>query len=238
MSKRLKISPRPALLACVAVAAMLAGCGDTPYLTIIGTAAKGDAVVGGAVSVSCARGIGDAVSDGQGGFVVIVANGEGPCLLKLTPVGGVPMYSFTTGTGSQMTANITPMTNLLVSYLSNVPGAAAATPEDWFRLPAVQSLLTVPAAVDQRVVGDFLPLLKSLATQGGQTLTLNSADFLRTPFTPGPSASPIDAALLALRAANVVTSTGVPTPAAQSALVTGASDDTPVPPTTTGTGGG
>jgi hypothetical protein len=92
--------------------------------------------------------------------------------------------------------------------------------------------------VDQRVVGDFLPLLKSLVTQGGQTLTLNSADFLRTPFTPGPSASPIDAALLALRDANVVTSTGVPTPAAQSALVTGASDDTPVPPTTTGTGGG
>lgn len=227
-------------LAALAIAAALAGCGGSapPDLLITGTAALGAPVVNGAVVVTCAKGTGTATSTGTGSYSVVVIAGEGPCLLKITPPGGVPMYSFSTGTTTEFTANITPLTNMLVTYMMNVPGATASSPETWFALPAVQSFLAVPAAVDARIVGDFLPLIKTIAASGGVTLTLNNADFLRTPFVANPTTSPLDAALVQLKTANVVTSTGAPTAATTMTVTSSAKTAKPVPPTTTGSGGG
>lgn len=243
---RLNPHPLPAhrlALAAIAVAAGLAGCGgdSTPALQISGTAATGAPVVNGAVTATCKTGSGNAVTDAQGGFQVFVGNGEGPCLLKLVPASGgvATLYSMASGTSTSLTGNITTLTNLLVNYLTKVPitGATApATPETWFQLPATQSLLAVPAAVDARIVNDFLPVITTLSTNGGHPITLTSTDFLRTPFSPVVS-NPQDAVLETLVTATVVTSTGTPAPATTTTLTTAATDDTAVPPATTGTGG-
>src|SRR5438034_5331221 len=112
--------------------ALLAACGggggsSGSALTLKGTAATGAPVVG-AVTATCKSGTGTATSNPDGSFTVVVNNGVGPCLLAITPPGGAPIYSVTSGSGATQTANITPMTNLLVSYLRNVPGMTAADP--------------------------------------------------------------------------------------------------------------
>ena len=148
--------------------ALLTACGGgggggsaSSDLTLRGTAATGLPLVG-TVAANCKTGTGTAVSNLDGSFTVVVNNGVGPCLLAITPTGGATLYSFTSGSGATQTANITPMTNLLVGYLRNVPGMSAADPVAWFALPAVKALLADTAAVTARIVNDFVPALKML----------------------------------------------------------------------------
>ncbi len=229
-----------AALACAVFAVGLAGCGDDPdEIVVQGTAAKGDPLGNATVTATCKAGTGSATSNSDGSYRVVVTDGQGPCLLKVTS-GSSTFYSVATGTGSELNANITPLTTMLVSYLVNVPVSGSGVPasaEAWFALSATQSLLSVPSAVDSRIVNDFLPVVRTLATQGGQTLNLTSADFLHVAFSP-TTGNPQDNILDQLVAANVVTSTGAQTPTTSATLATSASDDTPVPPQTTGTGGG
>ena len=137
-------------LACLVLggSALLTACGGGDSvtggaaLTLRGTAAVGAPLVG-AVSASCKTGTGTATSNLDGSYTVIVNNGVGPCLLSIT-AGSVTLYSVTSGTGSALTGNITPMTNALVNYLLNVPGMSAANPAAWFALPATQTLRLTP----------------------------------------------------------------------------------------------
>ena len=83
-------------LACLVLggSALLAACGgDSAALTLSGTAATGKATNGGALNATCKSGTGTATSGIDGSFKNVVANGTGPCLLKITPVGGVRLYS-------------------------------------------------------------------------------------------------------------------------------------------------
>ncbi|UUZ76172.1 hypothetical protein LP414_33245 [Polaromonas sp. P1(28)-13] len=203
-------------------------------LTLNGTAATGAPVVNGAVTATCKTGTGTATSNANGSYTVTVSNGVGPCLLAITPVGGVPMYSVTSGSGATQTANITPMTNLLVSYLRNVPGMTAADPAAWFALPTTRALLADTAALTARIVTDFVPALKTLVP----TLSVATADFLSTAFTANPGSSTTDADLEKLKTAGIVTSTGTPSAAATASLTTAASNDTPVVAPTGATGAG
>jgi hypothetical protein len=140
---------------------LLAACGggggsSGSALTVKGTAAKGVPLVG-AVSATCKTGTGTATSNLDGSYTVVINNGVGPCLLAITPTGGATLYSITSGSGATQTANITPMTNLLVNYLGNVPGMnGTANPTAWFALPAVKALLADPAALATRIVNDFI----------------------------------------------------------------------------------
>ena len=224
-------------LACVVLggSALLAACGGgdgDAALTLKGTAAVGAPLVG-AVTATCKTGTGSATSNSDGTYTVAIVGGVGPCLLKIQPATGATLYSITSGSGATQTANITPMTNMLVTYLLNVPGMKAATPEAWFAQPVVKTLLTDTTGLSTRITRDFLPALKALLP----TLSVNSTDFLFTAFVANP-ASATDADLETLKTAGVVTSTGEPSAAAASALVTSAANDTPVAGATGATGAG
>ena len=216
-------------LACLVLggSALLAACGSGgdggSALTLKGTAATGQPVVG-AVTATCKTGTGTATSNLDGSFTVVVNGGVGPCLLAITPTGGATLYSVTSGSGATQTANITPMTNLLVNYLRSVPGMTAADPATWFALPSVRALLADTAALTARIVTDFVPALKTLLP----SLSLADAGFLFTAFTANPASSSIDADLEKLKTAGIVTSTGAPSAATTSSLTTAASNDTAV----------
>ena len=225
-------------LACVVLggSALLAACGGggdgDAALTLKGTAAVGAPLVG-AITATCKTGTGSATSNSDGTYTVAIVGGVGPCLLKIQPATGATLYSITSGSGATQTANITPMTNMLVTYLLNVPGMKAATPEAWFAQPVVKTLLTDTTGLSTRITRDFLPTLKALLP----TLSVNSTDFLFTAFVANP-ASATDADLEKLKTAGVVTSTGAPSAAAASALATSAANDTPVVGATGATGAG
>ena len=218
-------------LACLVIggSALLAACGGGSgggggsALTLQGTAATGAPLVG-TVTASCKAGTGTAVSNPDGSFSVVFSNGVGPCLLAITPTGGATLYSVTSGSGATQTANITPMTNMLVSYLRSVPGMSAADPAAWFALPAVQMLLADTAALTARIDNDFIPALKTLLP----SLSVANAGFLFTAFIASPTSSATDADLEKLKTAGIVTATGAPSAAATSSLAVAASNDSPV----------
>lgn len=227
-------------LACLVLggSALLAACGggggdSGSTLTVKGTAAVGAPLVG-AVTATCKTGTGTTTSNSDGSYTVAIAGGVGPCLLAIKPASGNVLYSITSGSGATQTANITPMTNMLVTYLRNVPGMIAASPEVWFALPAAKTLLTDTSTLTGRIINDFLPAMKALLP----TLSAADAGFLFTAFTANPTSSPTDADLEKLQKANVVTSTGAPSAAAADSLKTAASNDVPVVPPTGATGAG
>ena len=226
-------------LACVVLggSALLAACGGgggdgDAALTLKGTAAVGAPLVG-AITATCKTGTGSATSNSDGTYTVAIVGGVGPCLLKIQPATGATLYSITSGSGATQTANITPMTNMLVTYLLNVPGMKAATPEAWFAQPVVKTLLTDTTGLSTRITRDFLPALRTLLP----TLSVANTDFLFMAFVANP-ASATDADLEKLKTAGVVTSTGAPSAATASALATSAANDTPVVGATGATGAG
>lgn len=165
-------------------------------LTLNGTAAVGKPVIG-SVTATCKTGVGTATSNADGSYTININGGVGPCLLKLTPADGTAaMYSITSGSGASQTANITPITSQLVSYLRSVPGMNnTASPEAWFALPSVGALLANTAALNERIVRDFIPALKAQVPG----LSISTASFLSTTFTANPGSSTADADLERLK---------------------------------------
>lgn len=120
-----------------AVACALVACGGgggsdpatpTPVtptsLTLSGTAATGKAVVG-AVAAICSSGTGTATSVSNGSYQITVSGGLLPCIVKITDAtSGAVLHSVATGSGTTATANITPLTELV---LAQAAGGKAAT---------------------------------------------------------------------------------------------------------------
>jgi len=185
---------------------LLSACGSSSSgLTLSGTSAKG-APLEGTVIVTCKSGSGSVSTNGNGFYTISLNPGEGPCLVKLTPKdGSAPLYSISSGTSTQQVANVTAMTNLLVNYLENVPGVTATTPEAWFALSTTQYLLGTPTVLNNRIVNDFIPAMKTLVP----SLALTSTGFLDTSFTASTTpTAPDDIDLEKLLTAAVVSSTG------------------------------
>lgn len=211
-------------------AAMLVACGGDPTLTVKGTAATGDPLDGAEVVATCKSGTGSATSTGTGTYTVNVNNGEGPCLIKASK-GSTVLYSVSSGTGATQTANVTPLTNLFVTYLLNAgTGTAPATPEAWFGNTANQTFLAQPELV-ATYVAPFVAVINSIAGSTVIDSTVASS-FLSGTFTAA-AGNPVDDALEALKTANVVTSTGAPSTATTTAVIVAA--DVQVPPSS-GTG--
>ncbi len=114
----------------------LAGCGGSSGgitsastapaaapITLSGTAAGGAAIAGGAVNAKCATGSGTATTAADGSYTLTVT-GIAPCMLQVTdPTNAAKVYYSAVPAGAT-TANITPLTSLVVA---NAIGADPAT---------------------------------------------------------------------------------------------------------------
>ena len=129
------------LSALVAATTLLAACGGssapTPpppppppppaaSLTLQGTAATGAAIAGATVTAKCNGGTGTATTAANGTYSIALTAGTLPCVLKVTMASG-DLYSLATGTGTTVTANLTPFTQLIVADLTGKDPAAYFT---------------------------------------------------------------------------------------------------------------
>ena len=228
------IAKRPAatrlvkVLAGAGIALALAACGSDydsppPDLVLKGTAAVGAAIVNAPVSVVCKTGTGTATTAADGTYTVNVASGTGPCVLTVTTAGGATLRSIAAGSGN---VNITPLTELLVSYIAVQTGAgASASPSALVANANVNTVMTnntVFNATVSRVVAQ-------VQAAAGAGVTVPS-DFLTAPLVAksatNPTGNALDQVLDALRARNVITATGAPAPTVVAAVQTEASRNT------------
>jgi hypothetical protein len=180
-----------ALVAC-------GGGGGSPNGSISGTAAVGAALGNATIQLSCKNGAASTTSNSSGAFSASFKF-DGPCLLTATS-GSTTLNSFAVGSG---TYNITPLTQLLLSYLAGQLGTtlngllAGITTNATYQSALTNS--TVIANAENAVA----TIIKKTY---GVTLTAN--DFLTVSFTPGQPGA--DADLDSLSAAGAITSNGQP----------------------------
>jgi len=119
-------------LVILGLSAVLAACGggsgggstSSSPLTITGTAATGAAIQGGAVAATCQSGTGTATTNSDGTYTLTITNGTLPCLLRVTTTIGTPIVLYSAAEAGATTANITPLTQLVVA---NALGSDPAT---------------------------------------------------------------------------------------------------------------
>jgi hypothetical protein len=155
------------------------GTTDTPAaLSLKGVAATGAAIGGKSVEAKCATGTGSAMSNTDGSFTVSVSSGSLPCVLKVTPATGPALYSVATGTGSTATANISPVTQLVMASLTGADPAAYFTSFD----------STAAAAVTSAKITEAVSAVKSTLLAAG--LDLADIDVLAGTLTPATTSTP------------------------------------------------
>jgi hypothetical protein len=129
----------------------LVACGgdSSPALTVSGVAATGLAIDGGSVVVQCVSGTGTATTQSNGAYSVSVTDGQGPCLITVTK-GAIVLRSITpkTTTGTAV-ANVTPISNAIVTALVQAKGAAtpAALVSNAAFIPSNENLTRTVEAV-------------------------------------------------------------------------------------------
>jgi hypothetical protein len=172
-----------------------------------GTAATGKALPNATISISCAQGSMSVMADANGSYRATLA-AVAPCLITATS-GGTLLHSTAFAGG---TYNVTPETDLMLSYLAAQLGtnesiliSGFATNTQFQQALANQdNVLTAQAAVVQ-------------IFQQSYGVTLSAPDFLITPFAVGQPG--VDRDLQTLTARGVIDADGEPDPAAV-ALVT------------------
>lgn len=142
--------------ACAAVS-ILGACGGggsstptpTPLTSIdlAGTAVKGAALSGATVSVRCASGTASGTTSATGAYSVTVSGATLPCAIRVSDGAGAVYHSIVPGTATtgSFTANVTPLTDLLVARLG---GVAPGTYFDAFGSGASVNAFQVNAAAD------------------------------------------------------------------------------------------
>lgn len=100
--------------------------GSPSSLQISGTAATGAAISYGTVEAKCKVGTGTATTDATGRYILNIASGEQPCILRATdPITWMQLHSVVEAGADS--ANITPATDLVVANtLSERPSTAFA----------------------------------------------------------------------------------------------------------------
>ncbi|MEX8194314.1 hypothetical protein [Comamonas guangdongensis] len=91
----------------------------TSTLKISGTAATGAAMGGAAINAICATGSGTATAGPDGSYIASINDGALPCVLSASS-GGTTLHSILGGSGqaSSATANITPLSELLIAQFA------------------------------------------------------------------------------------------------------------------------
>jgi len=158
----------------VAAAALVAACGGgggggdgaaaPSDVTLTGVAATGLALASAPVDVKCASGTGSATTNASGGYTVTVADGALPCIVKVTGTASdgstVTLHSLAQGTGSTATANITPLTEMILAR------AVGTLPSDLFANFGTGTAVTA-AAITQASTD----ILTALSTAAGVDLS-------------------------------------------------------------------
>lgn len=213
MNIRLKhvIRSTDALLA--GVVALLTACGGggggsnganimSTTIAFSGTAATGNALPNATISIKCAQGSMSVMADANGSYRATLA-AVAPCLITATS-GGTILHSTAFAGG---TYNVTPETDLMLSYLAAQLGtnesiliSGFATNTQFQQALANQNnVLTAQAAVVQ-------------IFQQSYGITLSAPNFLITPFAVGQPG--VDRDLQTLTARGVIDADGEPDPAA------------------------
>lgn len=184
----------------LAAATMVAcgGGGSSPGSTVKGTAAVGAALANANIQLSCKNGTGNTTADANGAYSVNFKF-DGPCAITASS-GAITIHSFASGSG---TFNVTPLTQLLLSYLAGTLG----TTVDGL-LAGISSNATFQSALTNSTLISNAQnsIAQLLVTMYGVKLSSNS--FLTASFTPG-QAGP-DSDLDALLAAGAISSDGQP----------------------------
>lgn len=205
----------------VAATGLLVACGggsdDAPSppapppasaaLALSGTAATGAAIAGAAVDVVCSSGTASGTTGSDGGYSLSVTGGSLPCVLRVNS-GGSQLYSLVLGAGSSASANITPLTQLLLAYLA---GAEPAAFYAGFNS-------TVAASVTAPKLTSAQAWVVALLGSAGIDLT-STGDLISAPLSPRTSGSAGNAYAQALdQLAGVLTSAGTSLPSLTTAV--------------------
>lgn len=220
MKKSFKFSAACKLVLMAGMASTLAACGgsdnDTPpvsvtpppvsyAITMSGTAATGAAIANAALTASCKTGSASAQTNADGSYTIkVAAPGEGPCILSVTQ-NGVTLRSIASGDGAK--ANITPLTEMLVSYIATSSGAGtSATPAQLAQSKSVQ-LIVGNATMMQATLNRVAQVVSTAAGISVPT------DFLTASLVPKSATNPgnaQDAILESLKSRNIVGANGAP----------------------------
>jgi len=145
-------------------------------LALSGTAATGAAIAGAAVDVVCSSGTASGTTGADGGYSLSVSGGSLPCVLRVNS-GGSQLYSLVLGAGSSASANITPLTQLLLAYLAgaepsafyagfNSTTAASVTAPKLTSAQAWVAALLGSAGIDLTSTGDLISAALRPRTSG------------------------------------------------------------------------
>ena len=149
-------------------------------LVLTGTATTGLAIANATVNAKCLVGNGSTKSLADGSYRLLVSPGQLPCLLEvISPKDGLRLHSIalgTSGSASSASANLTPLSELLVARMAHKDPATAFNTFDAASLngmtaAAVQAAQADVAAllsdvVDTRGLGNFLSIPLKAATPG------------------------------------------------------------------------
>ena len=173
-------------LSLLAGALLLAACGGgssgvsapAPTLTLSGTAATGLAIADASVQAKCMGGNGITTTLADGSYRLTVAGGSLPCALRVSfGTDGAALHSLAMGAGLEATANLTPLTELLVARATQKGSTRAYF--DGFDAAAARALSAQLLVNAQAEVSAFV---------NGTVATGVVSDFIATPFkaaTPG-----------------------------------------------------
>jgi hypothetical protein len=174
------------------------GSGSSPTSTVSGTAAVGAAMANASIVLTCKNGSGSATANSNGAYTATFAF-DGPCAITATG-GATALHSFAAAAG---TYNVTPLTELLLSYLAGQLGTTVSG-----LLSGISSNTTFQSALTNSTViaNAQAAVAQLIKTQYG--ITLSSSSFLTVSFTPGQPGA--DADLDTLLTAGAITSNGQP----------------------------
>jgi hypothetical protein len=195
-----------------------------PGITLAGVVAKGAALANVSVAVTCATGTGTATTGSSGSYSVTITGGALPCVLKATSSdGGTKLHSVApASTSSSVTANVTPLTELVVAQLTGKDPAtyvAAVVPSTLASTATASAVATAQTA-----------LASTLAAGGLNTST--AGDFISGTLVAANGSTTGNAYDQVLDALNAKLVAGGSTLAALTATIAANSPAAPPPPPT------
>jgi hypothetical protein len=187
----------------VVAASALVACGgsdsgSSPGATVSGTAAVGAALANASITLTCKNGKGSATANANGAYSATFPF-DGPCSVTATN-GAITINSVAAGGG---TYNVTPLTQLLLSYLAGSLGTTISGLQS-----GITSNTTIQGALASSTVLANAQTAVAKLIQTMYSITLSSSSFLTVSFTPGQAGA--DSDLDALEAAGAITSDGQP----------------------------